>query len=156
MTVAFNIFLLTEVLVFVVLFWSWFHASIIPTIWIGNIWPSVGIEAPKWWGIGLYNTIILFTSSCYITWAELSLKLRSNKIETLTALILGVYASIHFLTCQYIEFSRLPFNYRDSIYGTMFYSITGLHLLHVVIGTILLLFTILKVLNIYKYNNKIL
>ena len=52
--------------------------------------------------------------------------------------------------CQFIEFSRLPFNYNDSIYSTMFYSITGLHLLHVVIGTILLLFTLYKIIIIYN------
>ena len=103
----------------------------------------------------VYITIILFTSSCYITWAELSLKLRLNRVETITALSLGIYASVHFLMCQFIEFSRLPFNYNDSIYSTMFYSITGLHLLHVVIGTILLLFTLYKIIIMYNnYNIK--
>ena len=47
--------------------------------------------------------------------------------------------------CQYAEFSRLPFNFKDSIYGTMFYSITGLHLLHVLVGTILLFITLVKI-----------
>jgi cytochrome c oxidase subunit 3 len=153
---GFNLFLLTEVLIFILLFWSWFHASMTPTIWIGNVWPTNGLIAPKWWGIALYNTLILFISSCYITWAELSLKLRQNQVETLTALFLGIQASLHFLVCQYIEFSRLPFCYRDSIYGTIFYSTTGLHLLHVMAGTILLFFTTYKIKNYYIKNIKLL
>lgn len=153
MTVAFNLFLVTEVLVFLLLFWTWFHASITPTIWIGNVWPTNGIIAPKWWGIGLYNTIILFISSCFVTWCELSLKLRNNRIESFTSLFWGIGASIHFLICQYLEFSRLPFFYKDSIYGTLFYSITGLHLLHVLVGTILLVLTGIKIITIYNKNN---
>lgn len=153
---GFNLFLLTEVLVFVLLFWSWFHASMTPTIWIGNVWPTTGLITPKWWGIALYNTFILFISSCYITWAELSLKLRQTQTETLTALLLGIQSSTHFLTCQYIEFSRLPFCYRDSIYGTIFYSTTGLHLLHVIIGTFLLFITSYKIKNHYKICKKLL
>ena len=135
-------------MVFVCLFWSWFHAGITPTIWIGNIWPSTGILAPKWWGIGLYNTLILFISSCYVTWSELSLKLRNTRSEVITSLIWAIGASFHFLICQYVEFSRLPFNFKDSIYGTMFYSITGLHLLHVLVGTILLIITLIKIIYI--------
>ena len=144
LTMAFNLFLVTEILVFLLLFWAWFHASITPTIWIGNVWPTNGIVAPKWWGIGLYNTIVLFVSSCFITWCELSLKLRNSRVESLSALVWGICASAHFLACQFIEFSRLPFFYKDSIYGVLFYSITGLHLIHVLIGTILLLLTLVR------------
>lgn len=152
-TTAFNLFLITEILVFLLLFWAWFHASVTPTIWIGNTWPTTGIVAPKWWGIGLYNTTILFISSCFITWCELSLKLRNSSVEIFTSLFWGICASLHFLICQYIEFSRLPFNYKDSIYGTLFYSITGLHLIHVVIGTILLIFTAAKLVDLYNSKN---
>lgn len=50
--------------------------------------------------------------------------------------------------CQYIEFSRLPFTFRDTMYGTLFYSITGLHLCHVLIGSLLLFITLFLLLNI--------
>ena len=151
-TTAFNLFLITEILVFLLLFWAWFHASITPAIWVGNVWPTTGIIAPKWWGIGLYNTIILFISSCFITWCELSLKLRNDRVEALTALCWGILASCHFLVCQYLEFSRLPFFYKDSIYGVLFYSITGLHLVHVLIGTVLLIITLIRLVVLYNTN----
>ena len=99
--------------------------------------------------------MILFTSSCFITWCELSLKLRNDRQESLTALFWGICASLHFLVCQYIEFSRLPFCYKDSIYGVLFYSVTGLHLLHVLVGTILLILTLVKLVLIYNKNNVI-
>lgn len=60
---------------------------------------------------------------------------------------------MHFLICQYIEFSRLPFNFKDSIYGTLFYSITGLHLIHVLIGSVLLILTLFNITYIYKKYN---
>jgi cytochrome c oxidase subunit I+III len=44
-----------------------------------------------------------------------------------------------FILSQYEEFSRLPFNIKDSVYGNIFYSITGLHLLHVSLGLIVLI-----------------
>ena len=152
-TLAFNLFIVTEILVFLLLFWAWFHASATPTVWIGNTWPTTGITAPKWWGIGMYNTVVLFISSCFVTWGELNLKLRGTSLETLTSIAWGVFASVHFLTCQYIEFSRLPFYFKDSIYGTLFYSITGLHLVHVLIGTILLTLTLLRIISLVNNKN---
>jgi len=41
-----------------------------------------------------------------------------------------------FTLFQVNEYFNSPFNISDSIFGTTFYSLTGLHGLHVIIGTI--------------------
>ena len=40
---------------------------------------------------------------------------------------------------QFIEYSRIPITIIDSINSVLFFSITGLHLLHVIISLIFLL-----------------
>ena len=56
---------------------------------------------------------------------------------------------IHFLTIQILEFTRLPFTFTDSIYGNLFFSITGLHFLHIIIG--LMLLTIVTYRIVFRY-----
>lgn len=142
---GFNIFLLTEIIIFGSLFWCWLYSSINPAIWVGGVWPPVGIEAPNPLGLPLYNTFILFTSSCSLVWMELALQIRSRESEVLLALVLTISAGTHFLLCQILEFTRLPFNYADSIYSSLFYSITGLHFLHIIVGLVFLLLTFIRV-----------
>jgi len=40
---------------------------------------------------------------------------------------------------QYYEYSVAPFNISDSVYGSVFYMLTGLHGSHVIIGTLFLI-----------------
>ena len=72
-------------------------------------------------------------------WFELSLQLRSRCSEVLGALVCTIFTGLHFLTVQILEFTRLPFSFTDSIYANLFYSITGLHFLHILVGLILLI-----------------
>lgn len=48
---------------------------------------------------------------------------------------------------QYIEYKEATYGINDSIYGSGFYIGTGLHGIHIVIGTI---FLIVGVIRIYK------
>ena len=47
-----------------------------------------------------------------------------------------------FLTCQIIKFSRLPFYFNCNNYTSIFFSLTGIHCLHVLVSIILLLFVL--------------
>jgi heme/copper-type cytochrome/quinol oxidase subunit 3 len=57
-------------------------------------------------------------------------------------LVLGFF----FLVNQFFEYQNLTFNLRDSVFGSLFYFITGFHGLHVFIGLLFLAinFLILK------------
>jgi len=44
--------------------------------------------------------------------------------------------AVVFTLLQIYEYFNAPFNFTDSVYGSAFYSLTGLHGLHVIIGSI--------------------
>lgn len=73
------------------------------------------------------------------------IKTKCDRTEVLSILSAVVVAGIHFIEVQTFEYIRSVISYRDSIYGCTFYSITGLHLTHVVIGIILLLICIFRI-----------
>lgn len=144
---GFLLFLLTEFLIFVALFAVWLYCAINPSIWVGGVWPPQAVYSPQPLYLPLYSTFILFTSSCSLIWFELSLQLRLPGTETLLALGLTIFAGFHFLLIQIIEFSRLPFNFSDSIYASTFYAITGLHFLHIIVGLGLLTGVLVRLFN---------
>jgi heme/copper-type cytochrome/quinol oxidase subunit 3 len=50
-----------------------------------------------------------------------------------------VAAGVAFVYCQNYEYSHASYDITDGIYGTVFYSLTGLHGLHVIAGVAFLL-----------------
>lgn len=141
---GFLLFLVTELMIFISVFWSWFHMSLIPCAPFGAIWPFYGFPHIHWSGIALYNTSILFISSCFINYWEVSIKTKITKYHNLPFLLWTILLGIHFLLIQCIEYSRLGITINDSIISVLFYSITGLHLIHVIIGLIFLIISFLR------------
>lgn len=56
---------------------------------------------------------------------------------------------------QYSEYKNSFFSIRDSSYGTVFFILTGFHGIHVIIGTIFLIFRLKKSIKI-EYRREIL
>jgi heme/copper-type cytochrome/quinol oxidase subunit 3 len=56
-----------------------------------------------------------------------------------------------FLTVQYYEFVHAPFSINDSVYGSIFFLITGFHGLHVIIGTGFIFVVYLRFLDNHFY-----
>jgi len=136
---AFSFFLLTECLIFFALFWSLLYFSVNPAFWVGGVWPPIGIQAPSPFGLAFYNTFILFSSSCSLIWVELAIQTRARQSEVIIGLTLTIGAGIHFVCCQLLEFTRVSFTMNDGIYGCLFYSITGIHFIHILIGLFLII-----------------
>lgn len=134
------LFIVSEIIFFSSFFWRFFHFSLSPNIEIGQIWPPISIISFNPINVPLLNTIILISSGASITWAHHSLikneYSRARKGLSITW-ILGVYFSI----LQYIEYSQAEFNISDSSYGNIFFIATGFHGLHVIIGSLYLIFT---------------
>lgn len=132
------LFIASEIFLFVAFFWAYFHASLNPTIEIGCVWPPKGIIAINPWHVPLLNTLVLVTSGAFITWSHYSL-LVGDRDQTIEALVGTIGLALFFTMLQYYEYSVAPFNISDSIYGSVFYMLTGLHGSHVIIGTLFLI-----------------
>lgn len=135
---GFYLFVISEIFVFFSVFWAFFYASFSPNIEIGCVFPSIGIIAFNPWSIPLLNTLILLTSGVSLTWAHHSI-VHGNRGETLIGLGLTILLGVIFTLFQYLEYVEATFTITDSIYGCTFFSATGLHGLHVIVGTLLLI-----------------
>jgi heme/copper-type cytochrome/quinol oxidase subunit 3 len=59
--------------------------------------------------------------------------------QTTVALFLTVFCGSFFLCVQYLEYLEAPFSIADSVYGSLFFLLTGFHGFHVLVGTLFLL-----------------
>jgi len=152
------LFIISEIIFFIAFFSAFFYLSVNPSIWIGNVWPPLGILPLYTWSIPLLNTIILLSSGIAITATHHSLiysrifakspdtnLFKFNTVKKNFRLTL--YYGCLFTYFQYYEYTHALFTIADSIYGATFFIITGLHGLHVIIGTIFLFVQYLRLRN---------
>ena len=64
--IGFLLFLLSEIMLFVSLFWALFHSSLAPNVELA-IWPPVGINAVDTWAIPLLGSSVLLASGFILT-----------------------------------------------------------------------------------------
>jgi len=131
------LFICSEVMLFFSFFWAYFHSSLNPGIGIGGIWPPLGIEAISPWFLPLLNTFILLTSGATVTWCHHAIVL-GDRFEAKQALLATIVLGLIFSSFQLTEYIAASFSISDSVYGSLFYMITGFHGAHVLIGTGLL------------------
>jgi len=146
------LFIVSEVLFFFAFFWAFFHSSVSPSIFIGNVWPINGISVLSAWGLPLLNTIILLSSGVSVTWAHRAILTDSTstintRLHSLNALFITIIYGVIFLFVQRFEYINAGFTINDGIYGTVFYSTTGLHGLHVLVGTVFLIVCLIRHIN---------
>lgn len=96
-------------------------------------WPLGGIERPELVRISIF-TAVLWGSTIPVVWAERGIK--AGDVARLRAGLLAAFAmGLAFVAHQFaIEWPGLTFGWRDNAYGSLFYTITGLHGLHIVAG----------------------
>jgi cytochrome c oxidase subunit 3 len=64
------LFITSEIMFFFSFFWSFFHISLSPNIFIGLIWPPEYINLLDCYSLPLLNTIILLASGVTVTYAH--------------------------------------------------------------------------------------
>jgi cytochrome c oxidase subunit 3 len=146
-----NLFILSEVLFFVSIFWAFFHSALSPNVELGLQWPPIGILSIDPFELPLLNTIILLSSGFTLTLSHFS-HLKGSRLGSLIGLGFTLFLSIFFTYLQGIEYSVSSFTFTDGIYGSCFYMGTGFHGIHVIIGTIFLLVSMLRML-LYHFTN---
>lgn len=129
-----GLFIVSEALFFLAIFWAFFHSALSPTVELGAKWPPMGIEAINPFELPLLNTIILLSSGVTVTYAHHSL-IQGNRSGALYGLVYTVLLAIIFTAFQGIEYTVSSFTIADGTFGSCFYFGTGFHGLHVIIGT---------------------
>jgi cytochrome c oxidase subunit 3 len=140
------LFIFSELLFFMSFFWAFFHSALAPTPEIGSLWPPLGIETINAWGVPLLNTIILLSSGATITWAHHAIVYGDRK-NAIISLLITIFLAFFFTMIQAFEYIESTFSISDSIYGTTFFLLTGFHGIHVIIGTIFIIVSTIRLIN---------
>ena len=148
-SIGFLLFIISEAFAFLSVFWSFLHSALSPAIEIGGIWPPFGLTTLNSFGLPLTNTVILLSSGAYITLAHHSLIGRNRK-TALDGSFVTLILAVLFTFYQGIEYSEASFSFSDSVFGTVFFASTGLHGFHVIVGTLFILYSTIR---IYSYHS---
>ena len=119
----------TEAAVFAYLLFSYYYMA----IEIHPTWPS----NPPSLKLALPNTIILLASSVAIWWGERQFG-RARQTEALTAVSLAGVLGLVFLAVQLLEWHNKTFTIASDPYGSLYFTITGFHMAHVVAGLVII------------------
>ena len=125
----------------IMLFGSFFTAYFFIRVVNNDPWPNPGDHLPVF--VAGVNTCILVTSSFTMHWALTSIK-RGNRAGLRAGLALTFFMGLTFLLTQIAEYSRIGFSPSDNAFATIFFSLTGLHGMHVFVGLMLLLFATIR------------
>lgn len=129
--------IVSEIFLFLSFLWAFFHSSWTISPNLGCVWPPIGIQALDPLGVPLLNTGFLLSSGATVTWAHHAVIAGENR-EAKDGLKWTILLGVIFTGLQAIEYNEAPFTIADRVYGSVLLVATGLHGLHVLIGTTLL------------------
>jgi heme/copper-type cytochrome/quinol oxidase subunit 3 len=143
------LFLVSEAMLFFPFFWAFFHGTFSPAVAIGAVWPPVGIrgiEVLDPFMLPLVNTVVLLCSGVAIVSAHRAV-LYGCKSVVVNMMYLAISFGLFFSWLQFLEYGLTGFTINDSLYGSSFFMLTGLHGFHVIVGTTLLLISYARAVN---------
>lgn len=146
------LFIVSEALFFLAIFWAFYHSALSPTVELGAQWPPKGIEAINPFELPLLNTVILLSSGVTVTYAHHSL-IQGNRKGGLNGILATVLLAILFTGFQAVEYKVSSFTISDGIFGSAFFFGTGFHGLHVMIGTAFITVGLWRVLAYHSTDN---
>lgn len=130
---AMLVLIINEAVIFSALIASYFYLRInSPT------WPQDNISRPELI-IPIILTVLLVSSSFFMQWGQASIK--QDKVgRTRLAFLIAFLLAAGFLALQIYEYSRSEFLPQTNAYGSLFFTITGIHGLHVLIAALMNIF----------------
>jgi heme/copper-type cytochrome/quinol oxidase subunit 3 len=105
--------------------------------------PPDGIAPPEI-ELAAVGTIMLLMSSIVAYFAHFSIR-RSYQGRGALLLLGTILLGSTFVAIQLFEYTRLPFLPQENAYTSLFYTIIGIHLLHVLIGLLMQVFVVLGI-----------
>ncbi len=125
------LFLISEAFLFGSLFWTYYYLRA-----ESPVWPPAGVQLDM--VLASINTIILLSSSGTIWWAGKAIG-KDNENSLAISLAVTIFLGITFLGITIFEWTHETFRPWTSAYGSIFYTLTGFHALHVFGGVLLML-----------------
>jgi len=138
-------FIISEVFFFFRFFWTFGHSSVDPVTDLGIMWPPAGVVVLNPVAVPLLNTLVLLSSGFLVTWAHYSLLLR-NFSGSIKGMIGTISLGVFFTVLQVSEYFESGFNITDSVYGSIFFLATRFHGFHVLVRSIFLIVSTLRLL----------
>lgn len=120
----------TEASLFVYLIFSYFYLA----SQTGQHWPPEGM--PKI-GIGALNTGVLMLSSVFVWGCERLVRRRRIRWASLS-MGMGIVLGLIFIGIQLMEWHDHPYGISAHQYGSLYFTITGFHVIHVLVGLLVL------------------
>jgi cytochrome c oxidase subunit 3 len=99
-------------------------------------WPPQGIE-PLELLLPTINTAILLSSALPMHGAHLAIR-RGDRKGMQKGLVLTAVLGMIFISGQAWEYTHSPFSIKSGTFGSTFFTLTGFHGLHVIVGIILI------------------
>jgi heme/copper-type cytochrome/quinol oxidase subunit 3 len=126
---------ISEASIFAYLFFTYFYFSVQPSaLWVPGGAPSFLYSAPQ--------TVIMLIGCGAAWWANLSAS-RGEMPRVMLATAAMIVAAAIFVALQFLDWHSKPFTLATSTYSSIYFTIGGFHLAHVVAG--LLIFAVLLV-----------
>lgn len=142
----FLLFITSEVIIFVSIFWAYYCFFFVIEI-ESRIWPSYLVKPFGWTLIPIVNTLILISSRITLTMSHNFINI-NNKKYIMFFLVITIVIGLFFTILQLDEYRSSYYSINDGNYGSIFFLLTGLHGLHVIIGSFALLACLIKINNI--------
>jgi cytochrome c oxidase subunit 3 len=122
----------TEAALFAYLIFSYLYlAALSPVHWPPEGQPKLGLAA--------MNTVLLLISSVFV-WLCERLVRKGRQRTGVACLAVGIVLGVAFAGVQMLEWRNHPYGLTTHLYGSLYFTITGFHMVHVVVGLIVLCF----------------
>lgn len=150
---GFFLFLVSEIMLFSGFFWSFFDRIFHLSSYTLNMSYLNGFELVIWYKIPFLATLVLLTSGYLLNLSYYWLKLQSYNY-TFFFSNCSIFFAYCFILLQLKEYSELTFTISDSVYSSLFFILTGFHGMHVLVGTIFIVFAIERVYFVHVTNER--
>jgi cytochrome c oxidase subunit 3 len=118
----------TEASLFAYLLFSYYYLAVQPHL--PDMFPQGGTPSLT---LALPNTIILLASSVAMGWAQANIQRDDNR-RLIFGLAAAIVLGVIFLVVQYFEWAQRPFTLASTPYSSLYFTVTGFHMMHVVAG----------------------
>lgn len=144
---GFLMFIVSEIFFFAAWFWMFFKHELFP---MSDVNP-IDVELIDPFHLPLINTLLLLLSGCFVTWAHHDLSEHGNNAKAAKNLLIGILLGMAFTFFQAFEYYEAivhegidPWSHVET---STFFMATGFHGFHVIVGTIFLIYCMVRARN---------